>query len=142
MIKDEMLSLGHLTKSIDNEVIRRRIEDLLTYYTKKATYYQYAYYILSIVIIVINASIPVIHHLHLEKSIVIVSISSAVASVIASIITLLNIKDIWFRYRRNIKILKKECMLFNCQCGNYNGEDKEKIFIVNVEDIICPKSEN
>ncbi|QZY56943.1 DUF4231 domain-containing protein [Crassaminicella profunda] len=140
-LKEELLSLDHLTKSIDNEIIRNRVENLLNCYIKKATYYKYAYYTLSIVIIVINAGIPIVHHLHWGKSILFVSISSAVASVIASIITLLNIKDIWFRYRSNVKILKKECMLFNCECGNYDDKNREKIFISNIEDIICKKSE-
>lgn len=134
-IKEEIESLDNFTEMIDNQIIKNRVVHLLEWYAKKATCYKRYYYVLSIALIIINASIPVIHQFEWEQSKIIVSSISATASIIASILTLVSVKDTWFRYRKHVELLKTECMLFNCRCGDYNEDDREKIFISNIENI-------
>ncbi|MCT4618218.1 MAG: DUF4231 domain-containing protein [Marinisporobacter sp.] len=135
-LKEEIESLDNFTEMIENQIIKSRVKHLLEWYVKKATSYKCCYYILSIAMIIINASIPVIHQFKWEQSKIFVSSISAIASIIASILTLVSVKDTWFRYRKHVELIKTECMLFNCQCGDYSKEDREKIFIENIENII------
>ncbi|OPD38846.1 hypothetical protein AL714_00320 [Clostridium botulinum] len=135
-LKEELRSLNNFIKTIENEVIKNRVEHLLIWYVKKATYYKRMYYMLSIMITIINAIIPVINQLNWELKSLAVTIISSIASIIASIITLLSVKDTWFRYRKYVELLKTECMLFNCRCEQYSCNERERTFIYNIERII------
>ncbi|MFP3648060.1 DUF4231 domain-containing protein, partial [Paraburkholderia sp. SIMBA_054] len=74
-------------------------------------------------------------------SLILVSIIAGVASVLASILTLVSVKDTWFRYRKHAELLKRECILFNCHWGIYEDEDRERKLAVSVEEIISNERE-
>ncbi|MDP4146615.1 MAG: DUF4231 domain-containing protein [Bacillota bacterium] len=81
--------------------MKDRVENVLLWNINKAKYYKNMYYGMSIIIIIINASIPVINQIqNFDNSKLVVSITSAVAGVVASILTLIGIKDKWYRYRK------------------------------------------
>ncbi|WP_165773172.1 DUF4231 domain-containing protein [Bacillus mycoides] len=140
-LKKELISLEFYTTNIKNEVTRNRISHLLEWYVKKGTYYKRTYYLINIIIVVINASIPIINQLKFSFSLILVSIIAGIASVLASILTLISVKDTWFRYRKHAELLKKECMFFNCHWGIYEDGEREKMLVVKVEEIINDERE-
>ncbi|MEJ8555146.1 DUF4231 domain-containing protein [Tepidibacter sp. Z1-5] len=136
-LKDEIQAVKDMTKNIENEVIRQRVEQLLVWDVKKATCYKRAYYLMSIVIIIANASIPIINQMWTgPNGRLTVSSISGLAGVIASILTLVNVKDTWFRYRKFAELMKTECILFINKCNPYNGENRECLFVNKIELIV------
>ncbi|PFS25407.1 hypothetical protein COK45_05080 [Bacillus thuringiensis] len=135
-LKNELNSLEFYTINIKSEVTKNRINHLLGWYVKKGTYYKRIYYLINSLIIIINASIPIINQLNFTFSLILVSTIAGVASVLASILTLVSVKDTWFRYRKHAELLKRECILFNCHWGIYEDEDRERRLAVSVEEII------
>lgn len=137
-LKKELSSIGMYSESIKNFTIKRRILHLLEWYIRKATFYKKLFYILSLIIILINAAIPVINQMDFKYGSNSVSIISAIASVLTSVTTLFTMKDTWFRYRKSVELIKKECMLFAVEYGEYGlkDTDKEQLLLRNVEMII------
>ena len=135
-LKKEINSIDIYTSNIGTEKIKGRIEDVLYWYIRKATFYKKLFYGLSITLIIINASIPFINQLNVEGSSIIVTFISSAATIITSILTLFTMKDSWFRYRNHAELIKKECSLFNGDAGIYSKDDKEKLLIIKIEEII------
>lgn len=121
---------------IENNVIRKRIEHILEWYMRKSTFYKNLFYWLSLLIILINAAIPIINQIKFVYYNNIVSIISAFASVFTGCITLFTMKDTWFRYRKSVELIKKECMLFSSKDEDYKDENRETLLIKNVENIV------
>lgn len=135
--KEELDSITIYIDKIENVSIKMRIEHILKMYARKSTLYRWLYYRMSVLIIIINALIPVINQISSDDRLkYVVSIMSAVASVFAGIITLYCMKDTWYRYRKNAELIKKECMYFNSKIGDYSGEDRESYLTMNIEKIL------
>nr|WP_263327040.1 DUF4231 domain-containing protein [Neobacillus sp. Marseille-Q6967] len=132
----EFDSLEFYTARIEDEVVRNRVNHMLIWFIKKATYHKYAYYGINILVIMINASIPIINQINFSNTRFTVSLIAGIASVLISILTIINIKDSWFRYRKHAELLKRECILYSCRWGDYAGENRQNIFALNVEHII------
>ena len=135
-LKKELSSLQHYTKEIENELIRNRVSYLMEWYVRKCTYYKNIYYSLSVLLIVINASIPILNQTVWKYSKITVSIISSLATISTSVMTLFTMKDTWFRYRNSVELMKKECMLFSGRCNEYSRHYRETLFIKRFEDII------
>ena len=73
------------------------------------------FYILSILVLILNASIPVINQI--EKFPIVVTIVASISTVITGIITLINFKDVW--------------------CVN-----REKKFLIRIEEILAEDQES
>lgn len=142
-LKDEIQAVKDITVNIKNKMIRDRVEQLLVWDVKKATCYKRRYYSMSIVIILANASIPIINQMWTgPNGRLTVSIISGLAGVIASILTLINVKDTWFRYRKFAELMKTQCILFINKCDPYNGEDRECLFVNNIESIVSDERDH
>lgn len=135
-LKKEKKSLRNFTENIDSKIIKERVDHILEWYICKASFYKTLYYSLSVVLIMINASIPIINQIEFRESSLLVSIISSVATVITSVITLFAMKDTWYRYRFSVELMKKECMLFNIKHKMYANADRNEIFIERFESII------
>lgn len=96
-LEDELSSIEIFTSNIENPVIKQRVYQVLSWNIIKSTRYKRMFYILSILILILNASIPVINQI--EKFPIVVTIIASISSVITGIITLINFKDVWYRYR-------------------------------------------
>ena len=136
-LNKELRTLGMYLEEIKNYTIKKRIMHLLDWYIRKATCYKNLYYIFSVVIIIINALIPIINQIKFTYYDSVISIISAMASIFTSVITLFTMKDTWHRYRKSAELIKKECMLFSADLGEYGKEDnKEELLLSNIEMII------
>lgn len=135
-LKKEINSIEIYTSNIVNKKIKYRIEDVLHWYIRKASFYKTLFYVLSMVLILINTSIPCINQLNVENSSILVTFISSIAAIITSALTLFTMKDSWFRYRNHAELIKKECSLFNAETGIYSESEKEKLLIVKIEEII------
>lgn len=119
---------------IEDDKIRERINNILLWDISKAEFYKKIFYIISMLIILINASIPVINQLSFwEFNILTTSIISTIASILTSILTLVCVKDNWYRYRKYSELIKRECILYINECEPYNGELRNKLFVKNIE---------
>lgn len=135
-LSKEKKSLEMYTSNIQDKYIKNRIDHILSWYTNKATFYKRLFYTLSVVLLVINASIPFINQLELDYSPIIITGVSTIATIITGILTLFTMKDTWFRYRNHVELIKSQCSLFNGQVGVYSKDSREKQLIRNIESII------
>ena len=133
-LKDELESIDIFISSIQDEVIKRRVKQVLVWNIKKATKNKFIFYLLSILALILNASIPVINQLNQYD--IIVTIISSIVVVITGILTLINFKDVWYRYRVTVENIKRECIMLSCKYGEYENEDREKKFIINFENLL------
>lgn len=138
-LRDELQSLDIFTSHIQNKIIRARVEQVLNWNVKKATYHKYLFYLLSMITIILNSSIPIINQLN-EYDLAITIIAS-ITSIITSILTLINFKDVWYRYRKTAEEIKRECMKLNCRYGEYEFEDRETRFLINFESIVSNETD-
>ena len=134
-LEDELSSIEIFTSNIENPVIKQRVYQVLSWNIIKSTRYKRMFYILSILILILNASIPV-------KFPIVVTIIASISSVITGIITLINFKDVWYRYRVTAEKIKTECMLLNCRLGQYSCVNREKKFLIRIEEILAEDQES
>lgn len=132
----EIQSVEELLSNIENINIRKRVTQVVIWNIKKATKYKRLYYWMSIAIIILTASIPVINLLDFLNPKISTSIISALAGILASILTLVNVKETWLRYRKYAEMIKSESVLFINKCERYSEIDAECKFIENIESII------
>lgn len=133
-LKDELKTLEVFTDPIQNNLIKKRVYNTLMWNIKKATYYKRFFYSFSIVSLTLNAMIPIINQLNNYS--IWVTIISSVVFVITGILTLVNFKDVWYRYRVTSEIIKAECMKLNCKIGEYENDNRERIFLKKFEEIL------
>lgn len=139
-LKDELVSIVKIVEYIENDMIRERVSHLIIWYCKKSTYYKRINYILGILVIVINAIIPVVNQMsfmEIQNNKLLVSLSSSIASILGSISVLLNVKETWYRYRKHCELMKTECILFNNKCEKYSDDNREKLFVMEIEKIVA-----
>lgn len=138
----ELGTIDIYINGIENHIIKKRIEHILEWYIRKSTFYKNLFYWLSLLVILINAAIPIMNQMKFIYYENIVSIISAFASVFTSCITLFTTKDTWFRYRKSVELIKKECMLFSSKDEYYQDENRETLLIKNVENIISSERQS
>mgnify|MGYP001157701937 FL=1 len=139
-LEDELSSIEIFTSNIENPVIKQRVYQVLSWNIIKSTRYKRMFYILSILVLILNASIPVINQI--EKFPIVVTIVASISTVITGIITLINFKDVWYRYRVTVEKIKTECMLLNCRLGQYSCVNREKKFLIRIEEILAEDQES
>ena len=105
-LEDELSSIEIFTSNIENPVIKQRVYQVLSWNIIKSTRYKRMFYILSILVLILNASIPVINQI--EKFPIVVTIVASISTVITGIITLINFKDVWYRYRVTAEKIKTD----------------------------------
>lgn len=139
-LKKELNSLEIYTGGLETKIIKSRINHLLDWYIRKATFYKNMFYILSVISIFINAFIPIITQFNGSSKDIIISVMSGTAVVITSVLTLFTTKETWFRYRNHVELIKQECVQCMSKVGDYkkeySQEDREGILIERVEMII------
>lgn len=138
----EIKYIRSLLSSIENQLTKDRLENILIWNIKKSCFYKNMFYGMSVTIIIINAGIPVINQALAEaNSKLIITVFSTLASVFASILTLVGVKDKWYRYRKYTELLKRECIFYITKSGVYHLEQRECEFIENIEAICSDERE-
>lgn len=123
-----------------------RLEEIMLVEIKRARFYKYLNIITSIMVIIINASIPITLNVlpQLLKNMFNINFSgsglsstiSVIATIIISITTFTNTRDNWFRYRKCVQKIKKEVNYFNRKVNQYSTGNAGEQFTINLEKIV------
>lgn len=119
------------------DYINERLSPQMEYYRAKCKKLRREYNVCSIIVIVVNAAIPVIS-MWAETCTVtkyIIAVASATATVLSSILLLRKTKEQWIEYRSTYEKLKREKVLYESGAGYYQTAG-EKEFILKCEDIM------
>ncbi len=119
------------------DYIKERLEKQMDYYHNKSVRLRREYYILSSIMIVFNAIIPVLS-IGLDTSgflKYIIATMSAAASILSSLQLLRKTKETWINYRDTYEKLKKEKVLFLSSADRYKDASMDA-FIINCESIM------
>lgn len=105
------------------DYVNDRLLPQIRYYSGKSRQLQTEYYMISIVSIIVLALIPFLTMLSdtLAWSKYLVAISSAIASVLNSVLLLRKTKDTWLGYRAASESLKAEHTKYQFCVGDYSG---------------------
>lgn len=134
-MKSELRSLEIYWDVLKDGSGKERIKDLLNWYIRKAIFFKKFYYILSFLLIAINAVIPVLISTDFAQREITIAILSCIATIITSSLTLFTMKDTWLRYRENAEKMKSECIKFSQGIGDYEDKEERKL-IENIEKIV------
>lgn len=119
------------------QYVSTRLAPQMEYYKKQCKKLKREFYVLSIIVIVANAIVPILTlalELHVIVKFVIATLS-AVSTAISSISLLRKPKEKWVTYRWTYERLKREKFLFEARAGLYkNGCEAD--FVENCESII------
>ncbi len=130
-----------LILSIEDEILRKRVENSLLWFINKAKSSKFFFYLLSVMGIVFGAVVPVINSFEIDNSIMrpLISIIAVLGSISIGICTLFNFKETWIRNRSSAESLKNECFDFVSKSGKYSGINdakSKKRFIDNLNIIL------
>ena len=127
-----------------DQYIEERLENQISWYSKKSQHAQKMYKIFQITEIIIAAFIPLLSGYTTDCVIlaVIVGICGAIIAVIESVSKLFKWHENWIEYRTTCELLKYHKYLHLTQSSPYNKTEEsiDNLFIKNIEDIIS--SEN
>ena len=113
------------------EICCLRTQNCLEWYVRKAIYYKYMFYILSI----INLALPLLSALIIvfnEKSNM-GAILAAIASLSASLLALYNARDKWTNYRTAAENIKKQYSLYCGKVAPYDDENAHTRYLLMLE---------
>lgn len=133
--------MGENNKTDEFPYITERLNEQIAYYGKKSIRLQREYYILSILNIIILALVPFLTLLSDFSMLYryIIAGSSAVASILSSILLLRKTKDNWLEFRATGEALKTELEEYRYRVGLYDGKTEEasnKILVQQCEKIM------
>ncbi|MEF2599776.1 MAG: DUF4231 domain-containing protein, partial [Fusobacterium mortiferum] len=116
-----------------NDIISKRILQIMQWNIKKADFNKKWYYILTFFSFLLNISIPVINEFNAERKYI--TIISALVTFLTGCLAIFNFKDSWYRYRKSTEEIKSECIKCASNLEEYSVENKEAILISKVEEI-------
>ena len=127
-------SILMLTGSIRNQNVGVNLRQLLTYYARRANRWKFAFYTLSILIIILDASIPVINIIPTTDNFftadnikLIVSSLAALSAIITGTSLVMMPKENWIRCRSSAEKIKNELLKFNTGSGEYEVDIKKRL---------------
>lgn len=115
-----------------NTICKTRTIYSLNWYSKKANFYKYTYYTLSLINIVVPLSSTVIISFFPSEDIL-VAVLSALASFAASLLSLLGAKDKWTNYRNGAEFLKSQYTLYLSHAAPYNTIESDSLYMTTIE---------
>lgn len=137
--------LADMKEDKAKKYIVSRIIGQIDYYSKRSQQYQKWYYVLSIASVCLNAAIPIFVLLGNIESIsflvkVIIALLSALAGIFASIITIMNYRELWVQYRvscESLKAVMDRYFLGVAEFRDKNDDEKLEILEGICSDIMC-----
>ena len=132
-MEEELKSLEIYVRDIKNDIISKRILQIMQQNIKKADSNKKWYYILTFFSFLLNISIPVINEFNAERKYI--TIISALVTFLTGCLAIFNFKDSWYRYRKSTEEIKSECIKCASNLEEYSVGNKEAILISKVEEI-------
>lgn len=126
----------------EQEYFEQRLEDQMTFFSKKSTANKVKYFRFKVIVIILSASLPfVVKYSAAPAFPEIIGLIGVIISILSGIDTLYNYHEHWINYRKVEEALKREKFLYLTDSEPYNIKStKFKKFVANIESIIA--SEN
>jgi len=133
----EKESIERFTRKIVDKDLRYIVRQMMDFYYRAARRNRWAFLIMTIMVIMINASIPVLTSLDkkIPSPTTLIAVLSAVATVINGIVLVLMLKEGWIRSRTSLERFKRELVLFGVGHKPYDKGDKERLLAKRVNKI-------
>ncbi len=134
----EMRNIVNYYVELSSEKTQAVVNNTLTYYVRSAVLYKCVFISSSVILLAINCSIPFINQLSPPNVSLWITLLSSAAAFIGGVLTMISMREQWFRYRTSAETLKSECNMFNSMAGKYAIQDKvqrEGLFIKSFETI-------
>ena len=130
-------SSGH---TIDDPYLEQRFKQSVEWYIRTAKQVKFIYFLLSIIGIVVPATIPIINNVlcYSEKTRLIVNCLSFVTSASAALLSLIKAKEKWLHFRCVAELLQSELSLYAEGVGHYRDKSKRnQYFAERIEKIMA-----
>lgn len=114
----EIEEFEFLYRGIDNAIVRERIKSTGEWYIRRAKFYKFLFYVFSIISIVLPlviSSVNVLGTGHETEIRVVTTITSAIVSLITSLLTFTKCGEKWTLYRSTVEMMKSELALYGCK---------------------------
>src|SRR5215831_9505642 len=126
--------------------MKKRLENQLNWYEKKAKENQYRYYKIQILILGVSALIPIVNVVD-GHEFAIRTISSILGAIIVGatgILQLTKAQESWIIFRSTAETLKKEYNLYMLKAGDYSDltltdDKRDRLFIERSESVMAMK---
>ncbi len=141
LINEKLYPKEDLDAIISDRNIRIRYEQSVKWYIRRANYHRKMYYLFSVLGIIFPGFIIIVNSANEYYDFpnkLVVTILSVLTTIVMSILTLYKFHNKWIHYRFIAEILQSELSLYIGNVGKYDTvkEQKNKIFIMTIEDII------
>jgi hypothetical protein len=123
----------------EQEYIKTRSDDQLTWYSDKATTNKLLNYWTKSLIIVFSATIPLVAGLEFCPAIknIVLGILGSLIAILSGLSGLLKFQEKWTEYRTTSETLKHEKILFQTKTGPYNEEAEPfKLLVTRTENLV------
>lgn len=134
-IEREMEYLPTLINSITNEGIRMQVGHQILTYANRASRYKKVYYILTFSSVILPALVVALNSFseHQNSPLhIAITIISSISSIVAGILGITNVKELWISYRKGCEAAKNEIFIYVNGIGKYNTNDisaRDSLFI-------------
>lgn len=127
----------------ENEFIKERLDDQISWYDKKSQWNQKYYKVLRIIEIIAAATIPLVAGLMTAESMelkFLVGFLGLMIAVITGAVTLYKFQENWIKYRTTCEMLKHEKYFYLTKTNQYNLDDPFPLLVKRVENIISKEN--
>ena len=128
--------------SMEDEYLQQRLEDQISWYSKKSQSNQRWFKVLRLIEIISAAFIPFLAGIggSLLGYQIIVGALGVIIAICAGLLALNKYQENWVEYRTTAETLKHEKYLFSTKCAPYNKEDAFCILVQRVEGLISKEN--
>jgi len=123
------------------EYLKDRVEDQISWYSRKSGINKKGFIILQIITLIASASVPVfsIFSNNMWARVLVAVLGSATA-VTTGIVSLYQFREHWIDYRTTAESLKHEKYMFQTSTGPYIGADAFPILVERVEALVSQEN--
>lgn len=122
------------------EYLEQRVDDQITWYSRKSQSCQTAYKRLKVLEIAAAASIPIMSGLPAQPWQLVAGVVGALIAVSTGVSGLFKFHELWIEYRAVAEILRRHRFLFLTKAAPYQGEDAFALFVDAVEGAIAKEN--
>lgn len=126
---DEIKSSAYLYSNIKSEVLKQRLENILSWNIRKAILYKRYYYIFSCISIVAPLLVTILHSIDSSTFIKLYmqtysAILATITTMSSSLLALFHFRDEWKDHRETVENIKALLMKYNMKFGEFKDGDE------------------
>ncbi|KEI76192.1 hypothetical protein N486_10645 [Clostridium botulinum B2 128] len=125
-LKYEKKYITQILAFVKDDVLIKQLSHDLNWYIVRIYYYKYVYYFLSVLIIEINAIIPVLNTSLKDEKRAIISLISVIATISAGVVSFTKCSESWIKHRNTYENIKYEIENYINNLDKYKDKNKAK----------------